>query len=160
MISSGVPRGGWLRRTLLLRYLLLLTGMNLLWEFAQMPLYTIGRTGTAGEIAFAAIHCTVGDAMIGSFSIVAALVLVAPAGWPGTGRSRVLAAALILGVGYTIFSEWLNVEVRESWAYSELMPVLPPLGTGLSPILQWLILPPIAYVMAFRLGGFRSALKG
>lgn len=124
-----------------------------------MPLYTIGQTGTPGEIAFAAIHCTVGDTMIGGFSIVAALLLVAPTGWPGSGRGRVLATALVFGVGYTIFSEWLNVEARESWEYSELMPVLPPFGTGLSPILQWLVIPPVVYAMAFRLGGFRSAPK-
>ena len=100
-------------RALLLRYLVLLTAMNLAWELAQMPLYTIGRTGTPGEIAFAALHCTAGDAMIGSFAMLAAL-MVAPARWPRTGSIRLPAMAVAFGLAYTVFSEWLNVEVRES----------------------------------------------
>ena len=58
--------------------------------------------------------------------------------------------ALIFGLGYTIFSEWLNVEVRGAWAYSARMPVVPIIGTGLAPLLQWLILPVVAYHFATR----------
>jgi len=29
------------------------------------------------------------------------------------------------------------------WAYSEAMPHLPVLGTGLLPLLQWLVIPPL-----------------
>lgn len=32
------------------RYLSFLTGLSLVWEFAQMPLYTLWRTGSPGEI--------------------------------------------------------------------------------------------------------------
>ena len=48
------------------------------------------------------------------------------------------------GLAYTVFSERLNIEVRRSWAYSDLMPVLPPVGTGLAPLLQWLVVPAAA----------------
>jgi hypothetical protein len=123
--------------------------VNLAWEFAQMPLYTIGQTGTPGEIAFAELHCTFGDALIGGFALLAALLLTAPPDWPSVGRLRVLVTAVLLGLAYTVFSEWMNTEVRESWAYSTLMPRVPPLGTGLSPTLQWLILPPLAWAAAF-----------
>ena len=34
------------------------------WEVLQLPLYTLGRDGTAWEIAFAILHCTAGDALI------------------------------------------------------------------------------------------------
>ena len=40
------------------------------------------------------------------------------------------------GVAYTIFSEWLITTVRQGWAYSPLMPVVPIMGTGLAPLLQ------------------------
>jgi hypothetical protein len=143
-------------RVLLLHYLLVLTLMNLAWEFAQMPLYTIGQTGTPGEIAFAALHCAAGDAMIGGFAMLAALFVAAPAGWPAIGSIRVLATAVLLGLAYTIFSEWLNVEVRESWSYSALMPRLPIIGTGLSPVLQWILLPPLAWAAAVALARSRE----
>jgi len=72
---------------------------------------------------------------------VAALILFGGAAWP-TERSGIVAAvAVTLGLAYTIYSEWRNVVVRGSWTYSRLMPVVPPLDTGLSPLLQWLIVP-------------------
>ncbi len=33
-------------------------------------------------------------------------------------------------------SEWLNVLVSQTWACSDLMPVVPVIGIGLSPLLQ------------------------
>ena len=57
----------------------------------------------------------------------------------------VAAAAVACGIGYTVFSEWLNTAVRGSWAYSDLMPVVPILGTGLSPLAQWLVVPLAAF---------------
>ncbi len=54
-------------------------------------------------------------------------------------------------VGYTVFSEWLNVRVRRSWAYAELMPVLPVVGTGLSPLLQRIVIAGLALVLARKL---------
>ncbi len=41
----GHEHGCWL--ALLRRYLLAVFGGNLLWEFAQLPLYAIWQTGTA-----------------------------------------------------------------------------------------------------------------
>lgn len=43
---------------------------------------------------------------------------------------------------YAVFSEWLNIVVTKRWEYSELMPVVPIIDAGLSPLLQWVILPP------------------
>lgn len=68
--------------------------------------------------------------------------------WPSHGCARVAAVAIVLGVAYTVFSEWLNVAVRESWAYAPAMPRVPPLGTGLSPLLQWIIVPLAAFTWA------------
>ena len=56
----------------------------------------------------------------------------------------VWAAILALGLSYTIFSEWLNTGVRANWTYSGLMPVVPPLGIGLAPLLQWIVVPTLA----------------
>lgn len=39
-----------------------------------------------------------------------------------------------------------------SWAYTESMLQVPPLGTGITPLLQWIIVPPLAYVLAQALG--------
>ncbi len=44
-----------------------------------------------------------------------------------------------LGFGYTVFSEWYNVYRVGAWAYAESMPRI--LGIGLTPLLQWLVVP-------------------
>lgn len=153
MSGASIADRGWRARGgVLAYYVAILTALNLVWEFAQMPLYTLWQTGTAREIVFAGLHCTAGDAMIGGFSLLAALLILGAPGWPGARWGAVLTATVALGLGYTVFSEWLNVGLRESWAYSELMPIVGPFGTGLTPLLQWLILPPVAYLLATRHG--------
>lgn len=132
------------RSPALLRALVSFALGNLLWEFIQVPLYTIWLESW-GTIAFAVVHCTAGDVVIGG---VAMLVALAAFGrdWPDTtqSRTRVTAAVTVMGVAYTIFSEWLNVDVRGAWAYGPTMPTLPLLGTGLAPLMQWLVIPPVA----------------
>jgi hypothetical protein len=118
---------------------------HLIWEVAQLPLYTIWSTGSPRGIAFAVFHCTAGDLMIATLSLVAALVCFGGLAWPRERFIPVVAATLVIGIGYTVYSEWLNTTVRKTWAYSELMPTLPILGTGLSPLLQWLVVPMIGF---------------
>jgi len=51
---------------------------------------------------------------------------------------------IAISLAYTIFSESMNTVWRESWAYSAWMPVVPILGTGLSPFAQWILIPAAA----------------
>ena len=131
------------------RYFLVIALLSLVWEFAHMPLYTLWSTGTAAEIVFAAVHCTGGDILIAMSTFMLSL-LIFGAGWPHRRAAvqRVIVLTMVLGVGYTVFSEWLNIVVREAWAYSELMPVIPVINAGLSPVLQWIIIPGLAFAWA------------
>lgn len=135
-------QGCWL--STMRRYLAAMAGGNLVWEFAHMPLYTLWETGSPGEIVFAAIHCTGGDVLIASSALLAALVLFGRSPWPEAGYRRVGLATIAFGLGYAVLSEWLNIEVRETWAYRDLMPVIPVIGTGLSPVAQWIVVPTLA----------------
>jgi len=152
--SSGAAAGhvaatdSWLRT--LRRFLIFIAGANLVWEIAQLPLYTIWYHGTPGEIAFAVAHCTGGDILIASASLLLALLLVARPTWPNEGYQEVAALTVAFAALYTVFSEWLNTEIRGSWAYSELMPVIPVLDTGLSPLAQWIVIPIAAFWWARR----------
>ncbi len=132
----------------LCRYLGASIAAHLIWEVLQLPLYTVWTTGTLAQQAFAVLHCTLGDAMIAGLSLLVALALFARATWPSTDVVRVFVVSLTIGVAYTIYSEWLNVNVRKSWAYSDLMPVVPGLGTGLAPLLQWVVVPTLAQWVA------------
>lgn len=125
------------------RYLSATLLLDLAWEFAQMPLYTVWRESWE-SVAFAGLHCLGGDLLIASACLWASLVVFGDGRWPGGRFGRVAAATLVLGIGYTVFSEWLNVDVRRSWGYTDRMPLVPPFGTGLAPLLQWIVVPAAA----------------
>ena len=122
------------------RYLGASAVLHLVWEALQLPLYTIWSEPLAKQ-AFAILHCTIGDLMIAGLSLLAAFAVVGSADWPRFGARPVWLITLLFGVGYTVYSEWLNVNVRGSWAYSSWMPTLPIVGTGVAPVLQWLVVP-------------------
>ena len=128
-------------------YLGVITTGNLAWETLHLPLYTLWRTGTPGEKVFAVVHCTGGDILIALASLILALVLVGDRRWPVIHYWRIVVIAIALGLAYTIFSEWLNVAARRTWTYSDHMPVLPlfSFNLGLSPLLQWIIVPGLGF---------------
>jgi hypothetical protein len=139
------------------RYVPLLGALNLLWEIAHLPLYTLWNEGSPAFIAFAVIHCTLGDVAIGTLALLIALIATR-ARAVETWRWRQVALFLVIpAIGYTTLSEWINTIARGSWAYSGLMPVVNLAGIeiGLSPLAQWLVIPPVALWLA----GFRSVKK-
>jgi hypothetical protein len=136
----------WL--TAIRRYLIAVAFGNLLWEVAQLPLYTLWREGTAASMASAVLHCTVGDLVIAIVAIVTALAIFGSSEWPDRGRFAVGVTAVCLGIAYTMFSEYRNAVVVRSWTYTELMPMLPWVGTGLAPLAQWIVVPSVALVSA------------
>ncbi|MBZ0147806.1 MAG: hypothetical protein K8F62_09750 [Pseudorhodoplanes sp.] len=150
--NAGQIASGWLRG-LRIYLAVILTG-NLVWEVLHLPLYTIWQTGSLREQAFAVLHCTLGDLLIATTSLVLALLLAGDAAWPVRRAWPVAALTILFGVSYTIYSEWLNVSVRAAWAYSEWMPVIAigKLHIGLSPLLQWIVLPAAAAWIAHRRG--------
>ena len=133
---------------------------HLFWQAAQLPLYTLWRTGTPREIAFALFHCTGGDVLITTITLATAIAIARAFRWPLVGW-RMVFTAIILGAAYTIFSEWLNVAIRGTWSYIAAMPVLPSLGTGLTPLLQWLIVPGLALaIIGNRYRRARRSMRG
>jgi len=150
MTSTNSPaRAGWLAA--LRSYLLFVIPANLVWEIAHLPLYTIWQE-PLGRRAFAVFHCTLGDALIATTTLVIAIIVFGSAAWPLGAKQyrRVAVATIATAVGYTIYSEWLNISVRRGWEYSDLMPRLPWVGTGLSPLLQWIVLPAVGFSIARR----------
>ena len=123
---------------------------HLVWETVQLPLYTIWLESRSQDIAFAVVHWTVGDIMITGLSLFAALVVLGARTWPSGRFVAVVAVTILIGTAATIFGEWLNTSVRKSWTYSVLMPVVPWIGTGLSPFLQWLVVPALGFAAVKR----------
>ena len=129
-------------------YLAAIGVLNLVWEVLQLPLFTIWATGSLAERTFAVVHCTGGDLLIALVSLVIAVIGTWAADWPRQRFRRVAVLAIVLGIAYTAFSEWLNVYVRQSWAYADWMPAVAigSIRIGVSPLLQWLVVPTLAFL--------------
>jgi hypothetical protein len=152
MRAGGAP---WYRdpaaRTLILRrYLPWLVGFSLAWEIAQLPLYTLWKQATPAYMAFAVAHCMVGDVLIGSAALAAALVVTRATALAGWQWRRIALVTAIVATSYTAFSEWMNTVLLRSWEYSALMPrvSLGDIELGVSPLAQWLVIPPLALWLA------------
>jgi hypothetical protein len=151
--SSGsiiltAPKLLWLRA--LRRYLLFIALGNIIWELVQMPGYADWNEGSLKWIAFIAVIGTLGDILIAATSLVLVLVIFGDESWPAQRSSywRVAALATLGGVAYTTYSEWRHAVVLHHWRYSARMPLVPIVGVGLFPLLQWTLIPPLAFLCA------------
>lgn len=131
----------------LTRWTALSFALNLAWEALQLPLYTIGTTGTLRQVVFAVLHCTAGDTLIAGASFLAAGIALRTPDWPAARPRAGAAIAITSGMAYTAYSEWHNVYQAGAWAYAPSMPLV--FGIGLSPLLQWLVVPACT-VLIFR----------
>ena len=123
---------------------------NLVWEIAQVRLYTIWAEADGLTVAWSLFHCAIGDVIIALAMFALAGLALRRADWP---VSRPWTGGVIVVIGalaYTAWSEWYNVYRAGSWGYTAGMPLI--FGIGLAPLLQWLILPPLA-VIAYRMLG-------
>ena len=89
---------------------------------------------------------------LGASALVFALVFtqasaVAPWSW-----LRITALIVVIGTGYNVFSEWMNTVVMQGWKYADEMPLVRVAGVeiGLTPLLQWLLIPPLALFLGRR----------
>jgi hypothetical protein len=154
-MTTGIGKSVWYQdsdvwRFVFMRYLAVFAPASFLWEIAQLPLYKLWSDASPASIAYAVIHCTLGDVLIGVLALLAALVVTRAGALCQWRWKRVGSVALFFGFAYTAYSEWLNTAVLMNWAYSDLMPITPVLALGLSPLLQWLILPTVALLVSRR----------
>ena len=133
-------------------YLPWLAAMSLGWEIAHSPLYTLWRDATAEYIAFAVAHCTLGDILIGTAALLLALVILRQRALARWRWRRIAALTTVLGIAYTVFSEWMNVSLLRSWSYTDSMPIvqLGETDIGLTPLLQWTVVPVLSLGLARR----------
>lgn len=121
--------------------------LNLSWEIAQLPYYQFPASVSIGLRAYYVFHCTAGDVVIATaIFLLAGWALAAP-DWPSTRPWTGAAIVVLLGVGYTAFSEWRNVYELHAWNYAISMPLI--FGIGVAPLLQWICVPVIT-LCAFR----------
>lgn len=117
--------------------------LHFVWEFIQVPTYAGMAEMPHWEAIKLCMSATFGDVGFALTAFWAACLAARSRDWilrPTRIPSAIfVAVGIVLTVGFEYY--YTNVSLR--WTYSDLMPLVPPLGTGLSPLLQWLVIPPL-----------------
>ncbi|MDR5904907.1 MULTISPECIES: hypothetical protein [Halomonadaceae] len=125
--------------------------LNYPWEFLQVPLFAeMPEMGHWDAVLFCT-RATLGDVLIALVAYWAVAAVLRQRDWLLRPHGRAIAGFVVVGVVITIGLEWHATVLQDRWQYAERMPTLPLLGTGLAPLLQWLVLPPLVVWLARRL---------
>jgi hypothetical protein len=116
--------------------------LNYLWEIIQGPLYT-GFTYGLFNIAFCGL-ASVADAIMVLLIYFALTIIYKNPFWiKHINLQRTLILMMIGGIG-AILSEMRHLSLG-NWSYAPTMPVLPFVNAGLSPVLQFMLLPSLIF---------------
>ena len=117
--------------------------LHFVWEFAQVPAFGGMAEMPHWEAIKLCMSATVGDVGFAVTAFWLASLAARSRDWILRPTGFPVAIFLAVGVVLTVGFEYYYTTVSLRWTYSELMPLVPPLGTGLSPLLQWLVIPPL-----------------
>lgn len=120
--------------------------LNFFWEVVQTYFYTL-EDSPFRTMLYGWIHCTFGDVLLtlGSFWLVS--IVSRNRRWSLKLNRLNFIGFIMIGTIGTVISERVNVHILKSWAYNQSMPIIPWLNVGLTPILQWVIIPPAAILL-------------
>src|ERR1035437_1845420 len=89
--------------------------LNLIWEIAQVRLYTIWTEADAMGIAWALLHCTLGDVLIALAMFALAGMMLRHADWPASRPWAGGTTVVVGAMAFTGWSEWYNVYSVGNW---------------------------------------------
>jgi len=124
--------------------------LNYPWEFLQVPFFKGMPDADHWEAILFCSRATGGDALIALASFWAVALIWRDRHWIHQSKLLPLLGFIGFGVIITIGLEWHATVLTERWTYAENMPVLPVLGTGLLPVMQWIMLPPLIFWLVRR----------
>lgn len=126
--------------------------LNFPWEILQAPLYAGMSSSPHATVTKACLQATVGDMVIMLMAHGAVAISSRNRRWTLSANRAQFILFIAFGLSITLLVEWLATRGYwlASWSYSPTMPLLPGTGIGLSPVLQWLILPPLTVWFARR----------
>ena len=117
--------------------------LNFPWEIMQVRLFAGMASAPYVEAIKGCTQATLGDMIIMLIAYGAVALAAQNRRWMYAPSGRQIAVFVGIGVFITAIIEWLATHGRwiQNWAYSPAMPVLPGVEIGVSPLLQWMIVP-------------------
>ncbi len=114
--------------------------LNFFWEVVQTYFYTM-KNAPFNTMLYGWVHCTLGDVILTMASFWIVSIISHERKWLLHPSPLNFIAFVMIGVVVTVISERVNVHIFKSWTYNELMPLIPLMKVGLTPFLQWIIVP-------------------
>ena len=121
-------------------------GLNFAWELIQVPLY-VPSLYSLEHIAFCALASLADVTMVLLLYFGFALIFRNPLWIEYLNWKRIVIVILTGGIG-AVLAEIRHLSLG-TWAYSDLMPIIPIVNVGISPVLQFMILPLLIYFLSF-----------
>jgi hypothetical protein len=117
--------------------------LNFPWEILQMRLFAGVASVRFVDAISGCTQATLGDVIIMLLAFETVALAARNRRWVLAPSGRQLAVFIGIGVSITAIIEWLATNGRwvQGWTYSLAMPVLPVVGIGVSPLLQWVFVP-------------------
>ena len=131
--------------------------LHFVWEFLQVPTYAGMAELQHWEGVKVCTSATVGDVGFALTAFWATALASRSRRWIAAPRPWQIGLFLAVGIGLTVGFEHYYTSVSLRWTYSELMPLVPPLGTGLSPLVQWIVVPLLVVSLTRRLVGSETS---
>ena len=125
---------------------------NFVWEIWQAPLFKSMDGLTHFEATIQCTRATLGDVVILLVAFWIVALIARSRHWIFYPKTFQVLGFIAIGVVITVVFEAIAIHVLHRWQYATVMPTLPILGTGLVPIFQWLIIPPIIISIMRRRG--------
>ena len=132
--------------------------LHFVWEYLQAPTY-------AGMVELShwkgiklCTSATFGDVGFALTAFWTASLFAKSRAWVLAPSPKDIVFFVGVGIVLTVAFEYYYTNISLRWTYSDLMPLVPPFGTGLSPLLQWVITPLLVLWFTRRqIGGFLTA---
>ena len=120
--------------------------LNLIWELVQMPLYK-GSSYSIEQIAFCTL-ASVADALMVLLLYFGVAVIFRSPLWIQHLKWQQITLVILIGGTGAVLAEMWHLS-SGSWAYDNSMPIIPFVNVGISPVLQFMILPLLIYFLSF-----------
>lgn len=121
--------------------------LHFAWEMLQTPAYRAMPDARHWDAVQTCLLARLGDVVL---TLVAYAVTAATRRrwWLGTLTAGAIASSVGTGLVITVVAEALSVYLWHRWAYAPGTPTL--FGIGITPLLQWVLLPPLTLSLAWR----------
>ena len=146
--SGARPAGLWDAPELPVAFFSFL--LHFVWEFVQVPTYDHMAEMAHWEAIKLCLSATFGDVGFALTAFWIASLAARSRNWILRLTRLPIAIFVGIGIALTVGFEYYYTNVSLRWTYSDAMPLVPPFGTGLSPLMQWLIIPPLVIWLARR----------